>query len=277
MDLTILAVAVIFIFFIVIVFSKISNKSNESEKANYTQIGPLFTIAERSFYGVLEQAISQEYKIFGKVRVADVLKPNSKMNKSDWQSAFNKISAKHFDYVLCQKDTLNVVAVVELDDKSHNSKRVINRDAFLEGACDGANLKLIRFKAQQGYQIDSVRKHIIETLDSVQATVDLTYKADSIATERVCENNNSLPDVELENKYGKPPEINEKISSSKLAKKLGIKTPVLLEEMVNSGYLTINNDAHHLTEEGKNVGGEFIEKGRYPPHFIWSADLKLTK
>ena len=277
MDFTTIAIVVIVIGLILFVLSKISTEQNDSKEAIYTQRGALFTVAERSFYGVLEQAISKEYKIFGKVRVADVLKPIAKMNKSDWQSAFNKISAKHFDYVLCQKDTLNVVAVVELDDKSHNSKRAINRDAFLEDACDGANLKLIRFKAQQGYQIDSVRKHIIETLDSVQATVDLTYNADSRVTESVCENNNSLSDVELENKYGKPPETNDKISSSKLAKKLGIKTPVLLEKMVNSGYLTINNDAHHLTEEGKNVGGEFIEKGRFPAHFIWSADLNLTK
>ncbi|MGK2231204.1 MAG: hypothetical protein ACI92O_000362 [Colwellia sp.] len=274
MDFITIAKVVIVLGLILIVLSKILTKQSGSKEATYTQRGALFTVAERSFYGVLEQSISQEYKIFGKVRVADVLKPTSKMNKSDWQSAFNKISAKHFDYVLCQKDTLNVVAVVELDDKSHNSKRAISRDAFLEEACDGANLKLIRFKAQKGYQIDSVRKLIIETLDSVQATVVLNYNDDSRVTESICENNNSLSDVELESKYARP---SEKISSSNLAKKLGIKTPVLLEKMVNSGYLTINNDAHHLTEEGKNVGGEFIAKGRYPAHFIWSADLNLTK
>jgi very-short-patch-repair endonuclease len=176
MDFTTIVIVVIFFGLILFVLSKVSTKQSDSKEAIYIQRGALFTVAERSFYGVLEQAISQKYKIFGKVRVADVLKPISKMNKFDWQSAFNKISSKHFDYVLCQKDTLNVVAVVELDDKSHNSKKAINRDAFLEDVCDGANLKLIRFKAQQGYQIDSVRKHIIETLDSAQATVDLTYK-----------------------------------------------------------------------------------------------------
>ncbi len=168
MDLVTLAVILIVVALIIAVLGKLIGKSIFIEQGTYTQRGALFSVAERSFYGVLEQAISKDYKIFGKVRVADVLTPKSNLNKSNWQTAFNKISAKHFDYVLCKKDTLRVVAVIELDDKSHNSKKAKNRDAFLEDACEGADLKLIRFKAKAGYQIDSVREFIIGSLTKLE-------------------------------------------------------------------------------------------------------------
>ncbi|WP_049722382.1 DUF2726 domain-containing protein [Gilvimarinus polysaccharolyticus] len=129
-------------------------------KISYRKLTTLFTKAERSFLGVLDQAISDNYRIFGKVRIADVLTPQKGMTRRNWQILFNKISAKHFDYVLCRKSDLSIVAVIELDDKSHNSKRTKARDSFLEKACASADLKLIRFPAKASYQVQAVRDSI---------------------------------------------------------------------------------------------------------------------
>ena len=57
--------------------------------------------AERSFLDVLSQAAGDEWRVFAKVRIADVLTPAKGMSRSRWQSAFNAISAKHFDFLLC--------------------------------------------------------------------------------------------------------------------------------------------------------------------------------
>jgi hypothetical protein len=254
---------------ILIILSKFSRKRIEHKESNYIQREVLFTAAERSFYGVLDQSVSKDYKIFGKVRVADVLKPNSNMNRSDWQVAFNKISAKHFDYVLCEKDTLKVFGVIELDDKSHDSKRAKERDHFLEKACESASLKLIRFKAQQSYQIDSVRTKIKDML-GITPTIDTIDKAELKVTVNIDGSSRAFSDVDIESKYGRNV---EKISTSKLAKKLGMKTPLFLEKMVSSGYLISSNEVHRLTEKGKSIGGEYKEKGRYPAHFLWSKDF----
>ena len=80
----------------------------------------LFTPSEIKFYRELEQAIGEQFIVFGKVRVADIITPEKSLSKSNWRTAFNKISAKHFDFVLCDKNTLRVGAVIELDDKSHH-------------------------------------------------------------------------------------------------------------------------------------------------------------
>lgn len=140
-------------------------KSPTDSGYKYRQRGPLFTKAERSFLGVLEQSISDEYRVFGKVRVADILTPEKGMDRKHWQIAFNKISSKHFDYILCRADTLDIVAVIELDDKSHRSKKAVSRDSLLDHACESANLKLIRFPAKSGYQVQALRAALEQALN----------------------------------------------------------------------------------------------------------------
>jgi len=67
----------------------------------YRKQDALFSSAERSFLGILDQAVGDQYRILGKVRIADVITPEKGMNRRHWQIAFNRISAKHFDYLLC--------------------------------------------------------------------------------------------------------------------------------------------------------------------------------
>lgn len=162
---------IVFIVALVIVIAFANQTEDTGYK--YRQRGPLFTKAERSFFGVLEQSIPDEYRVFGKVRVADVLTPEKGMNRKNWQIAFNKISSKHFDYILCRKDTLDVVAAVELDDKSHSTKRSASRDSILNSACESANLKLIRFPAKSGYQVQATRAVLEQALDSANEQASL--------------------------------------------------------------------------------------------------------
>lgn len=129
----------------------------------YSRQKSLFTRAELSFYRALQEATTDQYLVFGKVRVADVLKPQTE-NRGDWQRAFNKISAKHFDFVLCDRDSLKVLAAVELDDSSHQRVDRIKRDDFLNQAVESAGLPLIRFPVQTAYDREAIQRHIAQTL-----------------------------------------------------------------------------------------------------------------
>jgi hypothetical protein len=60
-----------------------------------------------------------------------------------------------------------------------------------------------------------------------------------------------------------------KLSSSKLAQRLGIKTPELLEQFVASGFLVIEDGKHRLTQKAAEAGCEFIAKSRFGPYFLW--------
>ena len=127
----------------------------------YKSIENIFTNTERHFYFKLNDAIDGRYHIFAKVRVADAITPDEK--KDHWQSAFNKIKAKHFDYILCDDD-LNIIAAIELDDSSHQRPDRIERDIFLNKACRSAGLPLIRFRTNQDYLPSQIYKTIKKSI-----------------------------------------------------------------------------------------------------------------
>jgi len=128
---------------------------------HYKRKDPLFSPAERSFYGVMAQAISDKALIFGKVRVADILTPIKYSSKSDWQTAFNKVSRKHFDFVLCHPMTLSVLCVIELNDKSHLEADRIKRDDFLKSCCESAKLPLVQFDAKYAYSVSDLLSQLM--------------------------------------------------------------------------------------------------------------------
>jgi len=124
----------------------------------------LFSPAERSFYGVLEQAIGSEYRIMAKVRLGDVIQPKKGMEKSPYFTAMNKINKKHLDFVVCRKSDFVTVGAVELDDKSHQRQDRWERDNFVDQALGSAGVPIIHFSARMSYSVQDVRTNIANAL-----------------------------------------------------------------------------------------------------------------
>lgn len=123
----------------------------------YRKAPALLTAAERSFFGALEQAANGKLRIMVKVRLADVIRPEKGLARRAYTGAFNRISRKHLDFVLCDPGTLAIRAAVELDDGSHQRAARKERDQFLESAMKSAGIPLHRFSVQRGYEIESIR------------------------------------------------------------------------------------------------------------------------
>ena len=67
----------------------------------------------------------------------------------------------------------------------------------------------------------------------------------------------------------------DKVPSSKLAQKFGLKTAQLLDRATELGYLMQQGDKHALTPKGEQAGVEFVAKSRFGPYFLWPQDLVL--
>ena len=67
----------------------------------------------------------------------------------------------------------------------------------------------------------------------------------------------------------------DKVPSSKLAQKFGLKTAQLLDRAAELGYLSQQGDKHALTAKGELAGVEFVAKSRFGPYFLWPQDLAL--
>ena len=160
----VLAILIALVIVVVAFIKKPPEKETTKQDFPYIKRGPLFTPAERSFLGVLNQAVGEKAQIFGKVRVADVITTKKGLTASVRQTALNKITNKHFDYLLCDKEDLSVLCAIELNDNSHNSEKTKKRDAFLESACESANIPLVQIKAQATYNINEIKEALIKYL-----------------------------------------------------------------------------------------------------------------
>lgn len=65
----------------------------------------------------------------------------------------------------------------------------------------------------------------------------------------------------------------DKLTTSKMAQKLGLKTAQFLERATAQGYLSVNADKHALTPKGEQAGIEFVAKSRFGPYFLWPTSF----
>lgn len=142
-----------------------------------------FSKAERSFLGVLEQALTDDYRIFAKVRLADLIKVKSGLSKSAWQSAFNRINSKHIDFVVNKSDDLSLVCAIELDDKSHQKRK--SRDEFVNKALEAAGIPLFRFPVKQAYELTEIRTTLEGILNTRERQENPPRKLQESITEPV--------------------------------------------------------------------------------------------
>lgn len=68
-----------------------------------------------------------------------------------------------------------------------------------------------------------------------------------------------------------------KLSTSRLARKLGLKTQELTDHLVHLGAIEISGGQKQITPLGRRLGGELRVSARFGPYFLWPEALPLTK
>lgn len=117
----------------------------------YQRKANLFSAAEARFLGVLDQAISLGQRVFGKVRVMDLVQLKPGLSTKARRAAVNRIAQKHVDFVICAAGTMTPVCVVELNDSSHASTKAQRRDQLLDSVCRQVGLPLVVIEAARSY------------------------------------------------------------------------------------------------------------------------------
>ena len=65
----------------------------------------------------------------------------------------------------------------------------------------------------------------------------------------------------------------QKLSTSRIAQKHGMKTADWLAKAVAVQLLTADNGRHYLTPAAKQAGIEFVAKSKFGPYFLWPEDF----
>jgi len=163
----ILLVVVIVVIIASVLITLKAKQPAKDEGLAFEKRDPLFSPAERSFLGVLEQVLDSRYRVLGKVRLGDIVKPAKGLSNSKRVTAQNKINQKHVDFVICSAADLAVVGVVELDDKSHEKVARAGRDEFVDQALAGAKIPVVHFPVKKGYELQEVRAKLAEAFELV--------------------------------------------------------------------------------------------------------------
>ncbi|MDD3183466.1 MAG: DUF2726 domain-containing protein [Alphaproteobacteria bacterium] len=106
---------------------------------------PILTDNEREFFDRLCRALP-DHHVFPQVSLDALLCVSGGQPYAEQTALRNSYSQKHPDFVVCQRGTMEVVAIVELDDKTHKAEKDQKRDAMLTGA--GYRIKRFQSRAK---------------------------------------------------------------------------------------------------------------------------------
>jgi hypothetical protein len=122
----------------------------------------LLSPAELDFYQVLRQTVGDDYLIFAKVRLLDLLwLPDNMQNRILY---IRRVASKHVDFMLCDPQTVAPALVIELDDASHQLPERQERDIFLNEVLRVAGIPLLRVPVRKSFSAPALRGQILETL-----------------------------------------------------------------------------------------------------------------
>ena len=154
---------IILLLIIVLLLILIALLFRKAPEFPFEKVDSLMTKTELNFYRVLNQCIDENTLLFSKVRMADIITVIK--GSENWRGHFNKIQAKHVDFLLCDSESIEPLLIIELDDKSHDRPDRIARDEFVDSAMEAAKLDIIHIKVQDDYDQDSLKKLIFEYLE----------------------------------------------------------------------------------------------------------------
>jgi hypothetical protein len=126
----------------------------------YQKTSALVTPGEHGIWYSLERAVQGKYRLFCKVRLADIVCcPHENSNEGYW---FRKIGRYHVDFVICDLTTTAPLLVVELDDRRHREHLRKMQDEFKDAVLRAAGVPVCRIVAQAAYDVEELRLRIAQ-------------------------------------------------------------------------------------------------------------------
>lgn len=130
--------------------------NNNKEETIY-QLKPIMTNYEKYFYDILKE-LNDEYVVIPQLNLASVVK---KINNNRYYSEL----FRNIDFAIFSKNYSKLLLLIEINDKTHNTKKRKERDLKVKKICDDINIKLITFYSnypnEKNYVIDRVKNNLV--------------------------------------------------------------------------------------------------------------------
>lgn len=117
------------------------------------------SVAEQVLYFKLLKALPDRI-ILCQVALSRLLGVKKGHNFRAWQNRIDRMTA---DFVVCSKDS-TVIAVIELDDATHNSERRRDADAKKNKTFEAAGIRVVRWQAKALPNEGTIRSALAQTV-----------------------------------------------------------------------------------------------------------------
>lgn len=117
---------------------------NQTSWLRHIQRKPLLTPNEAEFFHRLQRALPA-FQICPQVSFAAFITDDGRLSRNARWSLRARFDRKIADYVICERGSLQVVALVELDDSTHVASADRKRDALTKAA----GYQTLRFQSRQ--------------------------------------------------------------------------------------------------------------------------------
>lgn len=118
---------------------------------------PIMTNNELEFFGRLQRALPECY-VFPQIAMSALITPLTKGRR--WQTDFMRISQKRVDWALYAKAGLRLVAIIELDDATHDK----DKDAARDKLTGSAGIRTLRFESRSKPHENEIRRICLRLL-----------------------------------------------------------------------------------------------------------------
>ncbi|WP_295447908.1 DUF2726 domain-containing protein [uncultured Thiodictyon sp.] len=109
----------------------------------------LFSPPQRAFLAVLERALGPDYRVYGRVRVAEVIGVRRRLDRAARRRAFARLGDRQFDFLVCRAGSGAIACAVNLVPRSRMGRAV--RPDTLDRVCVAAGLPFVRLREADDY------------------------------------------------------------------------------------------------------------------------------
>lgn len=121
------------------------------------ELKSIMTDYERKFYNILKD-LGDEFIVVPQLNLAAVVK---KINNNKYYSEL----FRNIDFAIFSKDYTKLLLLIEINDKTHQSKKRRDRDLKVQKICNDIDVKLIKFYSsypnEKDYVLNRVKSNLI--------------------------------------------------------------------------------------------------------------------
>jgi hypothetical protein len=133
-------------------------QKGNSEANPYDRARVLLSPIHASLFELLEQALADRYRVFGNVRLTDVVEVKADLSPKQRLAALERLPASRIDFVVCEKQNTFILGAVMVDEyETEPDAARVHRETAIDRFLATVGIPVVRLSSNRDYSIEDIR------------------------------------------------------------------------------------------------------------------------